>query len=531
MEKICKLDIKIDVLAPMVLTSKSNNTVLTTSADVIKGSIIRGTLAGMYIRKYNLQDQAHLDKSFQELFLNTGIRYLPATPVVASQCSNILPMSIMQSKITKEISDGAYAVSAGAGWKSLNGYGAIVNGSIHKAQVYKTISLHMSRNQENERISGKSLEGHIYNYEAIKAGQSFICSLLGTRELLEKLLDALNLSQGVDAYIGRSKYNQYGRCRLSATTIQDLDLLSDVAKAMDDQGFLTLYCTTPYIPDWSTGDNYQALSEIVQRLSRQCPELEFQLADNMFIKTESIANYVGVWNLRRDEEQAISAGSLFKIKCIGHNQWPAEALQALVQILSGTGARRNQEGYGQFRLWPDYKNLALAEEKASQSVSKASISPQVAEAVANILMNRFRKEIRQMASMMVMDLRKSLAGKNHLFGRLENILENCYAKDKSGCRKLFQQAISKEIREKSQAERHLHNIRYEGSSLLDILKGSKSAPWWQGFSWDKILGKEINQLAKDINYKLPEAECGELYHEYWLWFFRHARKLAAKAVE
>ena len=54
MEKICKLDIKIDVLAPMVLTSKSNNTVLTTSADVIKGSIIRGTLAGMYIRKYNL---------------------------------------------------------------------------------------------------------------------------------------------------------------------------------------------------------------------------------------------------------------------------------------------------------------------------------------------------------------------------------------------------------------------------------------------------------------------------------------------
>ena len=65
MEKICKLDIKIDVLAPMVLTSKSNNTVLTTSADVIKGSIIRGTLAGMYIRKYNLRDQAHLDKSFQ----------------------------------------------------------------------------------------------------------------------------------------------------------------------------------------------------------------------------------------------------------------------------------------------------------------------------------------------------------------------------------------------------------------------------------------------------------------------------------
>ena len=46
-------------------------------------------------------------------------------------------------------------------------------------------------------------------------------------ELLEKLLDALDLSQGVDAYIGRSKYNQYGRCRLSATAIQDLDLLSD----------------------------------------------------------------------------------------------------------------------------------------------------------------------------------------------------------------------------------------------------------------------------------------------------------------
>ena len=537
MEKICKLDIKIDAKAPIVLTNKSNNTVLTTSSDAINGTIIRGALAGLYIRKYQLGSQAHLDKDFQSLFLDAGIRFLPANPVAASQRTDILPMSIMQDKITKTIRDAAYSTNTGPGWKNLNGYGTIVKDKIHMAQIEKNISLHMSRNQENERISGKSEEGHIYNYEAIQAGQSFIGTLIGPQTLLEKMQEKLNLTEGTEIYIGRSKYNQYGYCQLTADKIQKLNLVENINKAVDEQGFVTLYCTTPYIPCWPTGDNRQVLLEIVQNISNRCPAFEFELGETIFAKTEKIINYVGAWNLKRNEEQAISAGSVFKLKCKAHQQWPAEAAQALEQVMSGIGVRRNQEGYGQLRLWQKNTKLIMNEADVDTQRPASSLSEQVIDVVVAILHNRIRKEIRQKAFKALDKSNiKSMAGKNHLFSRLESILENCYQKNPAKCSELFQQNINIEIRPKSKAETNLRKMILHNTSMLDILRGTKANPEWQNFSWEQpfenaILNREIREMANEIEYQLPQIEAGDFYYEYWLWFFRHARKQAAKAVE
>lgn len=51
MANLSKLTINIDVLEPIVLTSKSSSTILTSSADAISGTTIRGVLASMYIKK------------------------------------------------------------------------------------------------------------------------------------------------------------------------------------------------------------------------------------------------------------------------------------------------------------------------------------------------------------------------------------------------------------------------------------------------------------------------------------------------
>ena len=72
--------------------------------------------------------------------------------------------------------------------------------------------------------------------------------------------------------------------------------------------------------------------------------------------------------------------------------------------------------------------------------------------------------------------------------------------------------------------------------MLDILRGTKANPEWQNFSWEQpfenaILNREIREMANEIEYQLPQIEAGDFYYEYWLWFFRHARKQAAKAVE
>ena len=529
MANMSKLTINIDVLEPIVLTSKSSNMILTSSADAISGTTVRGVLASMYIRKYNLGKQAHEDKGFQRLFLQEGLRCLPANPIIAGRRSDVLPMSIMKSKLSAEIADTAYTANPGAGYKGMKGYGIIDGGAVYQAEVAKTISLHMARNLENERLSGRSEEGHIYNYEAIQAGKSFASTIIGTREMLQELIKELDLQKPATVYIGRSKYSQYGKCRLSSGNIQEMRLTEKLESAMDDDGYVLLYCTTPYIPHWDTGDTLCAMQEIADELGEACPAQHFELGTAMFAKTESIANYVGIWNLRRDEENAIAAGSVFRLKCNG--KWSKEAIQALQAIMAGEGARRSQEGYGQFRLWHRPGKLRMAENDSAINAAKPEIASEVISAVENILYNRFRREIRQLAFVNVADKSASLSGKNHLFGRLEKMLEKCYKTSPANCRDLFQRAVASEIREASPAEKHLRSIRLQGQTLLSILKGERPLPYMQGFSWRQILGEDVEELAKEIGWQLPAGDSGELYHEYWLWFFRHARKQAAKEVE
>lgn len=529
MANISKLTINIDALEPIVLTSKSSNMILTSSADAINGTMIRGVLASMYIKKHNLGKQAHEDAGFQRLFLQEGLRYLPANPIIAGRRSDILPMSIMKSKLSADIADTAYTVNTEAGYKGINGYGIIDNGMVYQTEVAKTISLHMARNLENERLSGKSEEGHIYSYEAIKAGQKFASTIIGTREMLQELIKALDLQKSATVYIGRSKYSQYGKCRLSIGNIQEMNLTEKLESAMDDDGYVLLYCTTPYIPHWGMGDTLNAMQEIIDELGEACPEQHFELGSAIFAKTDSIANYVGIWNLRRDEETAIAAGSVFRLKCNG--RWSEKAIQALHGIMAGEGARRNQEGYGQLRLWCRTGKLRMAESDISIEAIKPEISPEVQAAVKNILHNRFRRDIRQLAFVNVADKAASLAGKNHLFGRLEKMLENCYRTSPANCKELFQKAVASEIREASPAEKHLRSIRFQGQTLLSILKGERPSPYMHDFSWRQILGDDIEKLANDIGWKLPAGDCSELYHEYWLWFFRHARKQATKEAE
>lgn len=529
MANMSKLTINIDVLEPIVLTSKSSNTILTASADAISGTTIRGVLASMYIKKYNLGNQAHEDKGFQRLFLQEGLRCLPANPVIAGRRSDVLPMSIMKGKLSAQIADAAYTANPGAGYKGMRGYGIIHNGMVYQAEVAKTISLHMARSLEKERLSGRSEEGHIYSYEAIKAGQGFASTVVGTRERLQELVKALDLNKPATVYIGRSKYSQYGKCRLSIGNIQEMCLTEKLENAVDDDGYVLLYCTTPYIPHWDTGDVLCAMQEIADELGEACPGQHFELGTAMFARTESIANYVGIWNLRRDEENAIAAGSVFRLKC--REGWSREAVQALQAVMAGEGARRNQEGYGQLRLWCRTDKLRMAENAGSARLAKPEISPELQATVANILLNRFRREIRQLAFVHVADKSASLSGKNHLFGRLEKMLENCYRTSPSNCRDLFQRAVASEISEASPAAKHLRSIRFQGQTLLSILKGERPSPYMHDFSWQQILGDDIEELAKDISWKLPAGDCGELYHEYWLWFFRHARKQATKEAE
>ena len=95
-------------------------------------------------------------------------------------------------------------------------------------------------------------------------------------------------------------------------------------------------------------------------------------------------------------------------------------------------------------------------------------------------------------------------------------------------KKSFQQKLETELREQSVLDKRLQNLEYKGKGLKEILLGTAPAPY-DSAAFKTKMNEEINpELAEDIGFVLPNAEDGALFYEYWLWFFRHGRKLAVR---
>lgn len=529
MSRLAKIDIRIDTLEPVVISQKNNTTVLTNSADYISGSILRGMLAGMYIRKFGGGDQVHEDAAFQRLFLSSDVRFVDANPLAGGQRSFALPFSLMKEKVNGDVQDILFAKDSQKGYKGLNGYGIVSDGNICMAHVGKSVSLHMSRNLENERISGKSEEGHIFNYEAIDAGQSFAGEIIGSREALQEMSEKLFSENECFVYIGRSKYSQYGRCRLSASGVQDVDYTGMIRDAIDEKGLLALRADTPYLPEWQNVDAAVSLQELADKLSDICPGMSFAVQGASVVsKQVTIANFVQVWNLKRAEEPALAAGTVFQLACQSGDGtgWTDEAVEAVEQLLLGGLSRRSSEGLGQFRPWQQ-QELKMGSSLENAPAAKPVFSDEMKETVQHILLNHMKGEIRRLAADDAAQKCGSLSRHNHLFSRMEQ--EMLTVKAQSGTKQAFNQCMGTAIRPGSPAEKNLRDISYRGHSLLDILQGKYASPYAENFSWQEIMGKEIDNLAKDVDFALPEPESDELYYEYWLWFFRHARKQTVKA--
>ena len=192
------LRVTIKTLSPVVLTAMNNATVMTDSRDYISGSVLRGVLASRYIRENNLGKTAHEDENFKKLFFG-NLRFVDAYPVKKGKRSFVVPLSLQKGKIAEKNDAGEEFLldvmqqSPKAGYKGMNGFAIATSNSIESVSVRKQIKLHMSRARETERVSGHSLDGSIYNYESIEAGQRFEGHIIGEKEALELLINKLNI--------------------------------------------------------------------------------------------------------------------------------------------------------------------------------------------------------------------------------------------------------------------------------------------------------------------------------------------------
>ena len=547
-----KIDVKIKLLSPAVLSTIGNTRVMTETQRFISGSILRGIFAQRYIEMQKLGREADEHPDFREIFFS-GVCFVDANPICQGKRAIMLPLSLQKekdgiggkrvSKVQDLLNLNEKAVAKG--FKSFRGMAAIIENQIYKASVRTAINFHMSRSGAQERLKGSSQDGGVYSYEAVCEGQSFWGSIIGEQKKLQKLVSGLNLdSNGFVAHIGVSKYTQYGKCKVELGEIEDAN--EDV-QSIDNK--VVLRFDTPYIPQEKyRGNAEKELGAIIDRLNRDTADKPFSLGKVFAGKTE-VDNFVGVWNMWRSRDYALAAGSVFEVKRNG--KWSNNELLKLKEIMfKGLGKRRG-EGFGQLRLWPaDTLSLGSTTQKKESEFKENIVIPDaVKKQINNILKRRIFNQLQVYAYEDAMEARFEMGtGMAHFFARLEQMLEEA-RKNRSSVKKAMSVSIkdnSEHKDDKEHARDKAHTPFLEHLSKVFIRKKASLGEYLEGragimpyldrdlHNWAIDVGageeEKLKSLLKIADITLTEDKLAdnEYFYTYWHWFFRYGRKNATK---
>lgn len=516
-----QLKFSLETLSPVIVSAMSNSTIMTKTHDEISGSIIRGVLASKYVDEKKLGNNAHKDSDFRKLFYG-DLKFLPANPEIFGKRAFVLPLSLQRGKKgtddANKVQDILSEKNPLKGYKSFRGLGSVTGEKISKAEVNKNIFMHMSRNSDSERLSGKSEDGNIYNYESLDAGQTFRGVIVGCKDELEKLSVALNLEKNsLSAYIGRSRFTQYGRCRLTFEKIEEIELPKFGKK-------IYLRLETPLVPseDFFIGAEKILSAEVVENLNESCGKKTFELGQ-IFASNVEIENFVVPWGMKRPRISALAAGTVFELKT---SQSLSDADLKILgeKIFSGFGTR-TEEGFGQARLW-ESRNFTYAELDEDEIAEPKSFSRQTVKIAEKILMARCLEQIRIYAYEDAEQLKPQLKRGNftHFFARLDGILSGIPKKE--DVRKKFAEQLELEIRDGSLFKEHLKDFSMSnGQKFFDVLTCKTDFPR----KFDDL--EKYSDLIKKLEIKNSDSAKNKFFAEYLQNYFRYARKFAAGGGE
>ncbi|MBR1580372.1 MAG: hypothetical protein IJ668_07735 [Selenomonadaceae bacterium] len=511
----------IRTLSPVVMSAMSNSTVMTTTHNEFSGSIMRGVMASRYVRNRQLGRAAHVDERFLRLFCG-GLKFLPATPLCSGRRSFVLPLSLQKGKAgtadASRVQDLLTATDPAKGFKSLRGYGVVIEREVHQPSVEKNISMHMSRGSDEERLSGRSIDGLIFNYEAINEGQEFSGAVLGDDALLNELVDGLMLDgDEMDAHVGRSHFTQYGRCRLMFDGIADIDL-----PTLDEKIFLRL--ETPLLSTDEFFINAEEIlsAEIISVLDRLVEGVTFKLG-SIFGAASEVENFVVPWSMKRPRVPALAAGSVFELKP-SQPLSDEQSLRLLDACLNGFG-QRTEEGFGQLRLWRS-SELTIGDE-IKQSIAKpSSLSKDTIERAKRILINHCLEQIRVYAhedAERLHDRLKHFGNLTHFFGRLEGIAH--YEPSPEAVANRIELEMRGLFRD------HIKALKMSGdASIYDVLTGKTAPPYRSRDLKSDLMsdGGKFDALMNELGIKdFDELMSERFFMEYMQNYFRAARKFAA----
>ena len=368
--------------------------------------------------------------------------------------------------------------------------------AIERVETKKNISPHMTRDKDGERLAGKSTEGAIYSYESLLPGQVFCGEIIGEAADIQELLTSIDCEDGAFlSQIGKSRSTQYGLCRIALDAPAPLEPLAQSLLSST----LRLRLATPLLSDAAFSRNAREVldEEFLAPLKESAESDDFSLG-RIFAASASASNFVGVWNMRRPMQFGLDAGSIFELRKA--SPWT-------------------------LALWTvDAPTLFEATQERPE---RRTVKSERARAIVRaVLRRRIAQSVRLAAYKDASALTGKLAGMTHAFARLEAMLGP--REDLEGAPARFRAKFAAEVGAKrTPLARHLEGVKLGAAELRDILRGER--PELSPYAALDLSAEVPQELAEDAGFSRPVLkDDGEIFYDYWLWFFRHARKRAVQ---
>ena len=382
----------------------------------LPGSMLLGYFASRWIKNHH-NKIPHNDEEFRRIFLEGKVKFGSAYPG-EDKPFYPAPASIKTNK-TNEIAHDDAGGDDGKDEtisRKLGGFvdlaaskedmcmrapetiGVSFDIALHHARAYDRSVGHAGKNSDN------AVDGALFSYKALSAGQRFFGTIIGSEkdlEVLEKLSQPL-------IRLGRSRSAQYGNAAFRWLSREESKkYLSSKSLHVPENGKVCVHIRTPLILHDEHGTIMPDAALLAKRLGLSVKQL--------FITETLVAGYNTKWLLPRQQMRAIQAGSVVIL------QNNTEA-QVTIQTQQFIGLRTG-EGFGHISIETAPKNGMLL--KPSTVSKKPESSP--ASGGEDISLRIKSKQAKRDAEQKAWGdptIRKENAPANAQLGRLLKIVRN-----------------------------------------------------------------------------------------------------------
>ncbi|MCI0389624.1 MAG: hypothetical protein MOB07_12805 [Acidobacteria bacterium] len=435
----------LELLTPVLVTERQGDQNSAVSASYLHGSILRGAVARLYVRRFGAFD-AENDQRARKLFLNDETRFLNAYPLGSEAEIRALPApaslryskdeirKLSRNEKPQNVFDFSQERSASSDRSDdLNDYEEVgvpfvwLKYDAVQPQQQRQVNVHTQRDAEMGRATEKL--GEVYRYEAIAVGSRFQAVILAEEDVVPLLVDLL---RGQTLWVGRARRAAYGQVEVVGDPKVEQwgdwwENPNPQTQGVKDWEPLTITFTSPAIlrDEWGqpTLDPQVALEAVLGVALTPRPK-------HSFVETRVVDGFNRQWGLYLSQYHTINAGSVFVYGL--NSPITAEAVSCLEQ--EGIGERRT-EGFGRVAVnWHTQDEYTRKDDNSTPAIElPETLSREEKELARQVAERILRSELDRMLRQKVSDIDKiDDAPANHQLSRLRLLVRELCLEVRAG---------------------------------------------------------------------------------------------------